>query len=95
MRAQQIITTQQADLLLGRSRRSRIRDVAAGLLPPAFAVGTRQTGYLLAEVSAIIAARAGGATDNELRELTAHLLDERARRARALGVAVDERRGAA
>lgn len=81
-----VIPAREADRLLGRSRRSRIRDIADGTLPPTFRVGRRQTGYLLREINAIIAARAGGAVDDELRTLTTRLIDERERRAEALGV---------
>lgn len=81
-----LILAPVAQQMLGRSRSSRERDTRAGLLPPPIRVSYRRTGYLASEVAAIIAARAAGATDDELRALTRQLLVERERRADALGV---------
>ncbi|MFZ5540703.1 MAG: helix-turn-helix transcriptional regulator [Pseudomonadota bacterium] len=81
-----LILAPVAQQMLGRSRSSRERDTRAGLLPAPIRVSYRRTAYLRRELDAIIAARAAGATDDELRALTRRLLDDRARRAEALGV---------
>lgn len=90
-----VILAPAAQQMLGRSRSSRERDTRAGLLPPPIRISYRRTGYLRREIAAIVAARAGGATDDEIREIVRRLMSERARRAEALDVAVDERGGAA
>lgn len=67
------LRAREADRRVGRSRAQRYRDQSAGLLIRYFKLGARDTGAFEHEIDAIVAARARGATDDELRALVAQL----------------------
>jgi prophage regulatory protein len=72
------------DLRAGRYPRGRAtiyEDMRAGVMVPQVRLGARCVGWLAREVDAIVAARARGASDAEIRELVLRLIAERQRTA--------------
>lgn len=59
------------------SRASLYRAIAAGVFPPPIRRGRRTSVWVEAEVTAVLAAEAAGATAEALRELVQKLLAER------------------
>lgn len=62
---------------LGISRPLAYTQMAEHLLPPTICLGKRGQGFLAHEIDAIIAARAVGTNDNELKNLVMRLVDGR------------------
>ena len=60
-----------------RSRSTIYGDIRAGRFTPPVALGPRCSAWPAHEVDQIIAAHAAGASDREIRQLVAHLVNER------------------
>lgn len=60
---------------LGRTRVTELEH--GGLYPPRVTIGARKKGWVVAELQAWAAARAAGATDDELRALVARMVAAR------------------
>lgn len=52
-------------------------EISDGIFPPPFSLGARAKGYFEHETMAILAARAAGKNDDELRSLVSRLLQAR------------------
>lgn len=68
-----------ADLRTGYKKSARAQKVRDGLLPPPVLLGGRASAFIAAEIDAVIAARANGASDDEVRALVRRLVAERAK----------------
>lgn len=63
----------------GLGRSTIYAQVGAGVFPPNIPLGARAVGWLESEVDAVIAARAAGAAEHEVRELVTSLVTARHR----------------
>ena len=61
----------------GKRRSTMYAEQAAGLFPPPIALGARSVGWLEAEVVTLVAARAAGLSDDQLRSLLGTLVARR------------------
>lgn len=64
---------------LGKKRTALYNDIAAGLLTPPIAIGTRAVAWPRHEHQAVAAARVAGKTNDEIRELVRNLVTDRAK----------------
>lgn len=67
-----------------KSNTSWYQDIADGVLPPGVLVGSRGKGWAEAELDAVLAARAAGWNDDQVRQLVRGLVEERRLRAAEL-----------
>lgn len=58
--------------------------IQRGTLPAPFSLGERATGFIAEEIDAVLAARAAGASDAEVRELVEAMQQQRKARAAEL-----------
>jgi predicted DNA-binding transcriptional regulator AlpA len=72
-----ILRKHDAERRVGISYPTIWRLEKAGLFPPRFRLSAASVGYFLAEVDALIDARAQGASDDDVRELIAALVAAR------------------
>ena len=78
-RAARIILRRRAvEQVTGRRRASLYEDIAAGLMVPPVPIGIRAVGWPSDEIEAINAARIAGKSPDEIRELVAALVAQRA-----------------
>lgn len=73
----------------GKGRTANYDDVKVGLLPPPVRIGSRAVAWPQPEVEKIVAARAAGATDDDIRRLVKRLVADRRERAVALGLTLE------
>jgi prophage regulatory protein len=62
---------------------SLFNQIREGLLPPYIKLGARAVGLMKFEVDAVMAARAAGHTDDQIRELVCKLVENRKAKANA------------
>lgn len=67
----------QAFRRYGKAKTAAYCDIQAGLFPPQIRIGARASGFLSHEIDAVIAARAAGASDAELRDIVTQLVAKR------------------
>ncbi|MGE0483496.1 MAG: helix-turn-helix transcriptional regulator [Gammaproteobacteria bacterium] len=67
----------EADARTGYKKSARAGKVLDGLLPPPIALGGRARAFLSDELDAVIAARASGACDDDIRALVRALVAAR------------------
>lgn len=67
----------QAFRRYGRKKTAAYGDIREGLFPPQIRIGARASGFLSHEVDAVIAARAAGVSDAELRDIVTQLVAKR------------------
>ena len=79
-----VVRVSRAFEMLGVGRTRGYEAIDDGTLPRFFKVGKRAAALLESEIEAINAARAGGATDEEMRHLVDQLHRQRAERAASL-----------
>lgn len=60
-----------------KSNTSWYQDIADGVLPPGVSVGLRGKGWNESELDAVLAARAAGWNDDQIRQLVRGLIEER------------------
>jgi prophage regulatory protein len=72
-----ILRRKQLEARTGRSKSSLYADIQAGLFVEPIRIGARAVGWLEHEADTIIAARAAGASDTEIRALVIELLAAR------------------
>lgn len=68
----------EAEALTGYRKSARAQKIAEGLLPPPVVLGGRASAFLSDELEAVVAARALGATDEDVRRIVIQLVAERA-----------------
>jgi|GEM_PF-786688 len=73
----QLLRPAEAHKTLALGRTAVIEAINAGLLPPTIPLGARAVGYLRHELEVIIAARAAGRTEADIKELVAQLVSSR------------------
>lgn len=62
---------------VGLSKTSLFELAKEGLFPPLIKIGPRAAGYLEHEVTAVVAARAAGRSEDEIKALVEHLVNQR------------------
>lgn len=68
----------------GRSRASIYRDISKGIWTEPVHLGPRTSAWPESEIDALMAARAGGASDDDIRKLVTQLMAERRATAKAM-----------
>lgn len=76
----------EADALTGVRKSCRQTRIASGLLPPQFSLGGLASGWYEIELKEIAAARAAGASDDDVREIVKRQIERRKARAVESGV---------
>lgn len=71
----------EAEAITGFKKSERARRINDGRLPPPIRLGSRATAFVVAELEAINAARAAGASDADIRGLVIGLVAARPHRA--------------
>lgn len=72
----------------GKGRTATYDDVKAGLQVPPIRIGSRAVAWPLPEVEKVMAARAVGASDDDIRRLVNALVADRQARVQALGLSL-------
>lgn len=69
----------EAEALTGFRKSARAQRIRNGLLPPPIPLGGRAAAFIADELVAVVAARAHGATDEDIRALVKRLVTGRSR----------------